>query len=236
MKTIPLARARLLAIALACAAGVHCTDATDDGGEPDGAPQLTQPTPDIALTDAQIAGILVAANAAEIQEGNLAATGATRTDVRTFADHVAKAHGTEDDRQKKLFQQLALTPVSTPSSDELASDAAQTMATLSAAKGSAFDAAFVHAQVTANTKYIVLLADSMIPSTKNEALLAELEQTRISVGDQLNDAERLDALLHPFDAGADATVDASTPSDGAIDAADASTPSDGAIDAADAGG
>jgi predicted outer membrane protein len=241
----------IAALACACLAGAHCKDQSSNDGadDQDAAPQLTQPTPEIKLSNEEIAGIMLAQNAAEIEEGTLASTQATDANVRTFASHLVTSHMTQDSRQRALFTKLAITPASSPSSVGIQVDHAQTMEALHATSGGAFDRAYVDAQVSSNTSYIRLLGDSMIPSTQNEDLLAELETTRITIGDQLTDAERLSALLPPRDGGIDAalleagfdapiTLDASDASDAhdASDASDASANDAGTHDAAEGGG
>ena len=232
--TLPFLFAATLGLS---ALSVHCSDDTS-GDAPDSGPQLTQPIPTIALTDAEIAGILAAANNGEITEGTLATTHAHATTVHTFATNLVSSHTQQDARQHTLLTALALTPAASATSDQIAATVAETMKTLNGLSGDAFDKAYVKAQVDLLTAYIELLADSMIPSSKNEDLLGELEQTRITVGDELVDAQALNVLLNPYDAGAVDAGDASDVADAsnAGDANDAgidasAPPSDAAIDA-----
>lgn len=234
--------ARALGALVVGTIGIHCTDQTSDDA-PDSGPQLTQPTPVIAMSDSEIAGVLVAANAAFIAEGNLVASRASSSDVKTYASKVVGSHTQQDARQHALFTQLAITPATSKTSDTLAQSQTDTVASLSALSGDAFDKAYVHAQVDLGTVYVVLLADSMIPSSKNEDLLGELEQTRITVGDELGDAQNLNVALNPydagpFDAGPSDALDANggDAGDGASgDATDGASDAANASDAADAG-
>ena len=122
------------------------------------------------MTDAGILAMLAAANQGEIDAGKMAETKATNASVRSFAHDMVAAHTKMLNDGNALAKKLNITP------DTAAADSINMMnqsgaATLSAAaKGPAFDSAYVNAQV-AGHQYVL----NMVKTAEGQAQNADLK-------------------------------------------------------------
>jgi putative membrane protein len=141
------------------------------GGEP--ASQPAAPP----LTDAEIAGIVVAANTIDAAAGDIAAARATSTEVRAFAKTMGTDHRAVNAQAAALVARLGVVPVASAVSEQLHSDAAAFQAQLSNQSGVDFDRSYIAREVVYHRAVIDALDQLLIPSARN----AELKQTLISV-------------------------------------------------------
>jgi putative membrane protein len=122
------------------------------------------------VTDAGIFAMLAAANHGEIDAGKLAESKATSAAVRSFAHDMVIAHTSMLNGGNELAKRLKITP-DTAAADSLNAMNRSTGAALSAAaKGAAFDSAYVNAQV-AGHQYVL----DMIKRDEGVAQSAELK-------------------------------------------------------------
>ena len=131
------------------------------------APAAPAPAP---LTDAGIFAMLSAANQGEIAAGKMAETKATNASVKSFARDMVTAHTRMLNEGNALAKRLKITP-DTAAADSITAMNQSTAATLeSAAKGAAFDSAYVNAQV-AGHEYVL----TMIKNAEGAAQNADLK-------------------------------------------------------------
>lgn len=128
-------------------------------------------------SDAQIAAIVVAANAVDAETGELAARQASREDVRQFGRTMATDHRAVNQAAGELVARLNVTPVAHPVSEKLVSDGAAFRAALATKSGAAFDRAYIEHEVAYHKAVIAAVDDLLIPNAAN----AELKQTLINV-------------------------------------------------------
>ena len=144
------------------------------------------------LMDEQIAAITDDANSAEIAQGKLAEQKAKDQRVKSFASKMVKHHSEAKDKQAKLNLKTSTSPTSM----DMEKGAANTMATLTSATGSAFDAAYMSAQVEQHQKLLDTINSDLLPSVKSTELKAYLDDIKPTVESHLKDAQRIQRKLN----------------------------------------
>jgi putative membrane protein len=125
------------------------------------------------MTDAQIFGMLAAANHGEIDAGKMAETKATNASVKSFARYMVSAHTELLNQGNALAKKLNITP-DTAAADSINAMNQSTAATLSSTpKGAAFDSAYVNAQVTGH-QYVLDMVKRAEGQAQNPQLKAAL--------------------------------------------------------------
>ena len=164
------------------AAGPETGMAADTGGT--GAP----------LTDANIVALLDEANKADSSAGALAATKATRKEVKDFARLMMSEHHALRKEGQQLAKQLNVTPAP-PANDPLKPLAESEMTALkSAPKGPEFDRVYIEQEIAAH-KAVLDLLDNAEGQAQNEQLKALIEQARPVIQKHLDQAEEIQDKL-----------------------------------------
>jgi putative membrane protein len=149
-----------------------------------------------ALTDAQIAHVVMTANSGEVDLGNLAKDKAENADVKAFANDMVTDHSAANEKGDQLAQQISLTPEENDLSTQLKSSVEQSKAKLdSAAAGAAFDKAYIDDQVTAHQTVLDALDNTLIPGAQNADLKSMLQNMRPTVAQHLERAKQLQTKL-----------------------------------------
>jgi putative membrane protein len=129
------------------------------------------------VTDAEIAGIVVAANTIDAEAGDIAARRAASAEVRAFGQTMATDHRAVNEQARALVAKLGVVPVASALSEKLQSDAATFQAELAKESGGDFDRSYIAHEVVYHRAVIDALDQLLIPSARN----AELKQTLIAV-------------------------------------------------------
>ncbi|HKW10376.1 MAG TPA: DUF4142 domain-containing protein [Gemmatimonadaceae bacterium] len=152
------------------------------------------PVPAPALDDATIVAIFDAANTWDIETGALAEKKGTTKEVREFGAMLVHDHTMVRQQGRDLAKKLGVTP--TPPKDfAMAKDHEAAMKTLRAAKGAAFDRAFLQHEVDYHKAVIDAVTTTLLPATKNQEV-KDLE-TRVAPAFQAHMTaaqQKLDAL------------------------------------------
>ncbi|WP_395400580.1 DUF4142 domain-containing protein [Pseudoduganella sp. UC29_106] len=130
-----------------------------------------------APDDAQIAGIVVAANTVDIDAGKLAEKMSANKDVQAFARMMVNDHTSVNEKATALVKKLKVTPKDSDTAQSLKSGGDANIARLKGLKGKEFDKAYVDNEVTYHQAVIDALDKTLIPNAKN----AELKQTLVNV-------------------------------------------------------
>jgi putative membrane protein len=147
---------------------------------------------DAAPTDAQIFGVLDAANSGEITAGKAAQQKATSKDVKKFAEEMVKAHSAMDADGKKLATKLKITPADSAMSTDLKQGGEAAMSKMEGLSGAAYDQAYVEAQVADHEKVLTAIDKTLIPNAKDKQLRAMLHKARSKVAEHLKHAKHLE--------------------------------------------
>lgn len=197
---LPYALAGLCSVALALAA---CDPGTPDAAPADESPAAAtapaaEPAPPAAtgaITDPQIAAIVVAANQVDVEAGELARDRASNPEVRQFAERMITDHTAVNQQATELVTRLGVTPEESPTSRQLKEGGDQARERLGALSGAAFDSAYIDHEVAYHQQVVDAIDQTLIPGAQNAELRTLLEQTRPAVAAHLEHARRLQASL-----------------------------------------
>ena len=156
---------------------------------------VSQPATIAAVTDAQIAAIVVAANTVDIKAGELAQSKTKNPKVKEFADTMVRDHTAVNKAAVDLVIKLGVTPEENDTSRSLTSSGEQTRDRLAGLSGKDFDTAYIDNEVVYHALVIKALDDTLIPNAQNAELKALLVKVRPSFVTHLHHAEQLKASL-----------------------------------------
>ncbi|MFL6633677.1 MAG: DUF4142 domain-containing protein [Massilia sp.] len=145
--------------------------------------------------DAQIAAIVVAANAVDIDAGKQAETKTQNKDVRAFAGRMVADHAGVNQQAVALVQKLHVTPEANDTSKSLTQGGAATRTRLASLSGKAFDKAYVDNEVAYHETVLGALDKTLIPNASNADLKALLVKVRPAFVAHLEHAKHIQAEL-----------------------------------------
>ncbi len=150
-----------------------------------------------ALSDAQIAAVLKAANTGEITLGQLAAASATDPAVADFARKMVLDHTQANQAQSTALTPLGIVPVNSKVSELLTSFSASQSSFLESLSGLDFDQAYMDFQVQTHGTVLNLLDTQLIPEARNPSLQTLLTDVRSTVAAHLALAVSVRQALTP---------------------------------------
>lgn len=160
------------------------------------APALPAPTvPAGAVTDPEIAAIVVAADRVDIENGELAQSKTSNPQVREFAERMITDHTAVNQQATALVTRLGVTPQDNPTSQQLVQGGNETRERLRGMSGVEFDRAYIGNEVAYHQTVLDALDNTLIPSAQNAELRTLLEQTRPAFVAHLEHAQRVQAAL-----------------------------------------
>lgn len=194
---------RIVAVAAALALAAACGDSqaseqpsTADVPAPvETAASAPAPAAASAVTDPQIAAIVVAANQVDIDAGELARGRASDPRVKEFAERMVTDHTGVNQAASELVTKLGVTPEPNATSQKLTADGEASRRALEGQSGAAFDRAYVQGEVAYHQAVLDAIDQTLIPGARNAELKALLEQTRPAVAAHLEHARQLQGAL-----------------------------------------
>jgi putative membrane protein len=148
-----------------------------------------------APNDAQIAGIVVAANTVDINAGEVAKSAAHRKEVKDFAQRMITDHTGVNKQATALVKKLNVTPEESDTSKALKDDGATNIASLKKLKGDAFDKAYVDHEVTYHQTVLDAIDKTLLPNAKNAELKDLIQKVRPAIDAHLQHAKQIQAAL-----------------------------------------
>jgi putative membrane protein len=148
-----------------------------------------------AVTDPQIAAIVVAANDVDIAAGRLAQERGSNAQVKEFAQRMVTDHTGVNKAATDLVTRLNVTPEGNATSQKLSSDGEASRTRLQGLSGAEFDRAYVDQEVAYHQAVLDAIDQTLIPSAQNAELKALLEQTRPAVAAHLQHAQQIQGTL-----------------------------------------
>lgn len=148
-----------------------------------------------AVTDPQIAAIVVAANTVDIEYGKLALSKSKNDEVKKFADTMVKDHTAVNKAAVDLVTKLGVTPEESETSRGLTASGEKERARLSGLSGKEFDREYIANEVAYHKLVIDAVDKTLIPNAKNAELKAALEGVRPALVAHLEHAQHLQAEL-----------------------------------------
>lgn len=168
---------------MASAAGIDTSGAAAAGTTATGA--------GVTLTDAQIEGILMAADTGEINAAKMAESKSKNAKVKDFARSMVKDHTDNDQKVASLSKKEKISADESDLSRMLKDNAAKEAATLKPLSGVDFDKTYIDAQVSDHETVLKTIDSSLMPNAKNAELKALLQKTRTAVAMHLEHAKSL---------------------------------------------
>ncbi len=147
-------------------------------------------------SDAQIAGIVVAANTVDINAGKLAEKKAHSKEVKAFAKQMVTDHTGVNKAATALVKKLKVTPEDSDTAKSLKEGGDANIAKLKGLKGKDFDKAYVDNEVTYHQAVIDAIDKTLVPSAKNAELKDMLVKTRPAFVAHLEHAKTIQAELN----------------------------------------
>lgn len=187
-----------LVSSLAVLIGIGCAS-TPQASEPAPATSTAAASSSVsapALTDAQIAAIVVTANQIDIDNGKLAESKSTNPEVQKFAQRMREDHTSVNEAATELVTRLGVTPEHTDTSRGLKQGADQTRQKMGTLEGAAFDKAYVDNEVAYHAAVIQVLDSTLIPSAQNAELKAMLVNVRPAFIAHLDHAKSIQSALN----------------------------------------
>lgn len=148
-----------------------------------------------AVTDPQIADIVVAANQVDIEAGELAQSKSENPKVEEFAGRMITDHAGVNQAATELVTRLGVTPEPSPTSQQLRQGGEQNLSELRTKSGTEFDRAYMDHEVAYHQTVLDALDNTLIPNAQNAELRALLEQTRPAFDAHLEHAREVQASL-----------------------------------------
>lgn len=148
-----------------------------------------------AMSEGDIASIVIAANEGEVQQGSAAAPRATSADVRAFANMMVQDHTAALESARQLFTARHITATDNATSTSLRSASQTTIANLATYSGAAFDRTYMQAQVDLHGWVLRTMDEQLIPSARSRQLRTLLTEQRQTVATHLERARAIVAAL-----------------------------------------
>jgi putative membrane protein len=145
--------------------------------------------------DAQIAGIVVAANTVDVDAGKLALKMSKNKEVKDFAQHMVTDHTGVNKQATALVKKLKVTPQDSEVAASLKKGGADNIAKLRGLKGKDFDMAYVANEVAYHEAVIDALDKTLIPSAQNAELKDTLVKVRPAFVAHLEHAKQLHSTM-----------------------------------------
>ena len=148
-----------------------------------------------AVNDAQIAHIVVTANAIDSSFGVLAGEKAASQAVKDFAQTMVTDHGGVNKQAVALAQRLNVTPEPNETSAQLQQAADAARGSMEALSGAAFDSAYIAREVSYHQAVLDALDNTLIPGAQNADLKKLLQDTRPAFVAHLDRAKQVQGSL-----------------------------------------
>ena len=143
--------------------------------------------------DAQIAGIVVAANQVDIDAGELAKKMSTNDEVKAFADRMITDHTAVNKQASDLVTKLGVKPEESATSKSLKDGGKKNIVALKKLKGDAFENAYVNQEVDYHVAVLDAIDKVLIPNAQNAELKDLLTKVRPAIAAHLDHAKEIQA-------------------------------------------
>ncbi len=157
------------------------------------APDTTKPAAAAApaINDAQIASIVVTANAVDSAAGKLAEKKGASKAVKDFAKTMVTDHSGVNKQAVALVTKLNVTPEDNDTSKQLKSGGDANLAKLEGLTGKAFDKEYIDHEVAYHQAVLDAIDKTLIPNAQNADLKALLVKVRPAIAAHLDMAKKI---------------------------------------------
>lgn len=148
-----------------------------------------------ALNDAEIIGIVMTVNQAEINAGELAQSVSSHPDVKMFGQQLSSEHNESNSLFIDLANKQDISPQSSSISDNLKAEEEKHLENLKKLHGILFDLSYANHELESHQKVLDMWDKQLIPNASNEELKSLLVSTRKSIADHLEQAKLIKKSL-----------------------------------------
>jgi len=148
-----------------------------------------------AITDAQIAAIVVTANQVDIDAGKLASSKGSSEAVKAFGKQMVTDHTGVNKQAGDLVAKLGVKPEDNPTAQSIKAGGADNVRALSALSGAAFDKAYVDHEVAYHQQVLDAIDKTLVPGAQNAELKALLVKVRPAFAAHLQHAQDLQKTI-----------------------------------------
>jgi putative membrane protein len=145
--------------------------------------------------DAQIAGIVVAANTVDINAAKIAKSKSHDKAVKDFAKRMIVDHTDVNKQASALVKKLNVTPEDSDTSKSLTEGGVTNVAKLKTLKGAAFDKAYIDHEVVYHQAVLDTIDKTLIPNAKNAELKGLIEKVRPVIDEHLQHAKKIQTSM-----------------------------------------
>ena len=160
---------------------------------PDTTKSAAAPAP--AINDAQIAHIVVTANAVDSAAGQLAKKNGTSKAVKDFGQTMVTDHTGVNKQAVALATKLNVTPEDNDTSKQLKAGGDANLAKLQGLSGAAFDKAYIDNEVTYHQAVLDAIDKTLAPNAQNADLKGLIEKVRPAIAAHLDRAKNIQSSL-----------------------------------------
>lgn len=171
--------------------GQDGSDGAGDGQNGDGASDGTE----VDLTDDEVAGVMIAANAGEVTHGEIALERAVDPRVRGYAERMIEQHSLANFAVGRLLETTALEWGVPELAEQLSDQNDDSADALRGLSGREFDMRYMRMQRMMHARVLSIVDSTLLPSVENSLLRAQLLAMRAAVVDHLQQAAVLLAAL-----------------------------------------
>jgi putative membrane protein len=154
-----------------------------------------QAAPAPGPSDAEIAHIVVTANAVDVDAGKLAKTRTKNSEVKKFAQQMITDHTAVNKQAAALAKKLGVTPQPNPTSADLKKGGDQNVAQLKKLKGDEFDRHYIDHEVAYHQAVLDAIDKVLVPNAQNAELKALIEKVRPAIAAHLEHAKMIQKQL-----------------------------------------
>lgn len=150
---------------------------------------------DMPNVDGHIANIMVVANEGEAQQGSAAASRATSSEVRSFAQMMVTDHTNAMNAARDTATRAGITLLDNDTTTALRNGTPQVISNLNTYTGAEFDRRYIQYQVDLHQWLLNALDTQLIPSARNAELRSLLQTQRGAVAAHLEQARAIRGRL-----------------------------------------
>lgn len=168
-------RVLLAAVAILPLVAAFAVGAQDRMGGMSGAAKQQETMANEGPSDAQIVGIVLAADQIDIDYAKIALAKSKNKAVREFAQRMITDHGAVQETVIKLARRLGVRGAESPVSESLKKGAVEITAKLNSLRGKEFDAFYIENEVSYHKAVTDAVDGVLIPSARNGELRSALQ-------------------------------------------------------------
>jgi putative membrane protein len=149
----------------------------------------------VSPSDAEITGIILAANNTDISYAKLAPTRAQSQAVKDFAALMLTDHNGVNTRVNDLLSSADMTPEETKTSLDFRDESAMRRDVMRELSGRAFDTIYMANEINFHTRLLALIDGTLLPAARNAQLKQLIASFRPTVTAHLTHAQQVRASL-----------------------------------------